>query len=80
MKAALMQINIKLMGMLAAQTPSDGVLELAHGASIEDALVALDIPVDSVAAFTVNGSLVKDRAQTLAESDSLTVLPPVGGG
>ena len=75
-----MQITVKLMGMLAAQAPGDGQLQLHDGASIEDALLALDIPVDSVAAFTVNGSLVKDRQQALAEGDDLTVLPPVGGG
>ena len=75
-----MQITVKLMGMLAAQTPSDGQLQLDDGASIEDALVALEVPVDSVAAFTVNGSLVKDRQHALAEGDDLTVLPPVGGG
>lgn len=75
-----MEIQIKLMGMLAGKTPADGKLQLQDGDSIEQALVALDIPVDSVAAFTVNGSLVKDRQHVLTAGDEVTVLPPVGGG
>ena len=75
-----MEIQIKLMGMLAGKTPADGKLQLQDCDSIEQALVALDIPVDSVAAFTVNGSLVKDRQHVLTAGDEVTVLPPVGGG
>ena len=75
-----MEIQIKLMGMLAGKTPQDGKLQLQDGDSIETALVALGIPVDSVAACTVNGSLVKDRQHLLAAGDEVTVLPPVGGG
>ena len=75
-----MQVGLKLMGMLKEKTPESGVLELAEGARIEDALIALAIPVDSVQVFTVNGSLVRDRGQALSDGDHLQVLPPVGGG
>ncbi len=68
------------MGVLKDKAPPDGSLELTEGASIEDALRALEIPVDSVQVFTVNGSLVRDRGHSLTADDDLTVLPPVGGG
>ncbi len=40
----------------------------------------LDIPVDSVQVFTVNGELVRDKQRVLSDGNELTVLPPVGGG
>ena len=68
------------MGLLRDKTPADGTLALANDATIEDALVALQIPVDSVHVFTVNGSLERDKQRTLTTDDELTVLPPAGGG
>ena len=75
-----MQIRLKLMGVIKDKTPADGLLELPDGATIEDALVRLDIPVESVQTFTINGQLERDRNRTLTADDELTVLPPVGGG
>ena len=68
------------MGMLKDQLPEGEILELAENATIRDALVALRIPVESVQVFQVNGQLERDKGRTLADSDELTVLPPVGGG
>lgn len=75
-----MRIQVKLMGLLRDKTPVGGALELADDATIEDALVALEIPVDSVHVFTVNGGLERDKQRRLATDDELTVLPPAGGG
>ncbi len=75
-----MKITVKLMGMLRDKTPSGGMLELAGDATIEDALVAMQIPVDSVHVFSVNGNLERDKQRPLAAHDELTVLPPAGGG
>lgn len=75
-----MKIRVKLMGVLKSKTPEGGVLELPSGATIEGALAALGIPPQSVQVFTVNGSLQRNREQTLADNDELSVLPPVGGG
>ena len=75
-----MQIKLKLMGMLKPKEPPDRVLEIADGASIETVLNELEIPVESVAVFTVNGRLVRDRRHLLAAGDELSILPPVGGG
>lgn len=75
-----MIVSVKLMGVLKAKTPSDGQLELEDGATIEDVLHMLDVPVESVQVFTVNGSLERDRARVLVAGDDLSVLPPAGGG
>lgn len=75
-----MEIRIKLMGMLKDKAPPGGTLDVPEGATIEDALTALKIPVDSVQVFTINGQLVRDRARRLNTGDELSVLPPVGGG
>lgn len=75
-----MHIRVRLMGMLKDRTPADEGLELDEAATIEDALTALDIPVDSVQVFSVNGSIQRNRDHVLRADDELTVLPPVGGG
>ena len=74
-----MRIQLKLMGVLKSKTPADG-LELPDGATVEDALRALDIASQSVQVFTVNGSLERNRDRALADGDELSVIPPVGGG
>jgi sulfur carrier protein ThiS len=68
------------MGVLRDKTPADGSIELPEGATIEDALRKLDIPVDGVQVFTVNGQLERDQRRALAADDELAILPPVGGG
>ena len=75
-----MQIKLKLMGMLKSKEPPDKLLEIEEGATIESVLHRLEIPVESVAVFTVNGRLTRDRAHALAAGDELSILPPVGGG
>lgn len=75
-----MNIRVKLMGLLKEQMPPEGRLSLTDAATIGDALVALQIPRESVQVFSVNGALVRDPLHTLLEGDELTVLPPVGGG
>jgi sulfur carrier protein ThiS len=75
-----MEIRVKLMGVLKPKSPADGKLELPDGATIDDALRALDISAASVQVFTVNGQLVRDRSRVLSANDELSVLPPVGGG
>jgi sulfur carrier protein ThiS len=75
-----MIVQIKLMGVLKAKTPAGEQLELDDGASIEDVLRVLDVPVESVQVFTVNGSLERDRSRHLSDGDALSILPPAGGG
>ena len=75
-----MKIHVKLMGMLKDHAPAGGELDLADGSTIQDVLVELDIDSETIQAFSVNGSIQRDRAAKLADGDELTVLPPVGGG
>ena len=75
-----MQVQLKLMGILKDKVPDGGSIELADSATIENVLEQLEIPVDSVQVFTVNGSLIRDKGHVLSAGDELTVLPPVGGG
>lgn len=75
-----MQIRLKLMGVLKAKMPAGGTLALADGATIDDALRALDVTSPAIRVFTVNGTFERDRSRVLAEGDELAVIPPVGGG
>jgi molybdopterin converting factor small subunit len=75
-----MKIQLKLMGMLKKHAPDDHSLELPDGATIEDALHVLKVPVESVQVFTVNGKLERDKSRVLGDNDELSIIPPVGGG
>lgn len=79
-KVLPVEIRVKLMGVLKDKTPPNGKLELPNGATIKDAIEALAIPIQSIQVCTVNGSVERDRARSLAADDELTVLAPVGGG
>lgn len=75
-----MRVRLKLMGVLKDRTPSDGALEVADGATIDDVLRALDIAPHARQVLTVNGRFERDRGRRLAPDDELVVIPPVGGG
>ena len=75
-----MQVRVKLMGILKQKTPDGGRLDLADGATVEDALSALDIKQVRVHAFSVNGTFERDLKRPLCADDELMVLAPVGGG
>jgi len=75
-----MEIRVKLMGILKDKSPSNGKIEVPDGGTIEDALRAVGIPVDSVQVFTVNGQVERNRQCALSADDELTILPPMGGG
>lgn len=75
-----MQVRVKLMGVLKEKMPEGGALELADGATIEDALQTLEIPHESVHIISVNGSFERDFGRTLEPDDEITVLAPVGAG
>ena len=73
-------VRVKLMGMLKQKSPPDGQLALAEGATIAHVLEVLQIPIDSVHVFTVNGTLERNKQRVLSDGSELTILPPVGGG
>jgi molybdopterin converting factor small subunit len=75
-----MDIQTKLMGILKEQMPESGRLHVPDGATINDVLLALEIPVDSVHVFMVNQRLILDHAHVLKPGDELAVIPPAVGG
>ena len=59
------------------------MLELAPGATMADALTALDLPAAESYVTLVNGEIVRvaERARRrLAQGDALIVFPPIKGG
>ena len=75
-----MQVTVKLAGVLKRKSPPDDRLELADGATLDDAVQALDIPAESIQVILVNGSIERNRSRPLAQDDELSILAPVGGG
>ena len=75
-----MIVQLKLMGMLKDKSPENGQIQVPDHGTITTVLEALDIPLDSVQVFTLNGALERDKSRVLSADDELTILPPVGGG
>ena len=83
-----MKIRVKLIAIIDRRRPpddgiNDSVIELASGATMADAMTALDLPADESYVTLVNGEIVRvvERAERrLAEDDALIVFPPIKGG
>lgn len=75
-----MEITTRLMGAFKAKSPAGNRLQLADGASVADALAALDIPGDHIQLVMVNNALEHNHSRPLRPGDELMVMPPVGGG
>jgi sulfur carrier protein ThiS len=75
-----MQIRVKLMGVLKANSPPGGVLDLPDGATVAAALTALNLPEKQIHLVMVNGQQERDRTRSLGPNDELMVLSPVAGG
>ncbi len=83
-----MKIAVKLIAIVGRRASPEGaggeaVIELAQGATPEDALAALDLPPEETYVTLVNGEIVPPDAralQRLKENDVLTVFPPLKGG
>jgi len=75
-----MQVRVKLMGVLKAKSPPDGVLDLPDESTINDFLSALGIDGSFVQIVMVNNKPQPNRETVLTADDELTVLAPVGGG
>ena len=65
----VMRIRLKLMGMLKARTPEGGVLEIADGATVGDALDALGLAPQATHVVTVT---VRSNATAAARSRPTT--------
>lgn len=74
-----MNIKVKLFATLRRGRRKEVGLELAAGAAVRQVMEALNIPEEDVAILLVNG---RDATLTesLAEGDTVSIFPPVGGG
>jgi molybdopterin converting factor small subunit len=76
-----MQVRVKLMGMLRGKLPiGSELLDLNPGTSISALLERIGVAGGQVHLVILNGDMVTDRQQILADGDELTVFPPVAGG
>jgi|TARA_B110000263_G_scaffold177541_1_gene155279 sulfur carrier protein ThiS len=77
-----MQVKVRVTGQLIDYFSGTHV-NLAKGASVEQALVALEIPTRNVGLVSVNGEAVPraKRAQhSLVDGDQMVVMAPLTGG
>jgi molybdopterin converting factor small subunit len=79
-----MKVQVKLLATLRSKLPPQSrgstVLELEPGATVATVLARLGIAETEVHGVMVNDAVELDRQRTLAEGDSLVLLPPVAGG
>ncbi len=77
-----MQVKVRVTGQLIDYF-SGAHVSLAEGASVEQALVALEIPAASVGLVSVNGEAVpraKRPHHSLVDGDQMVVMAPLTGG
>jgi molybdopterin converting factor small subunit len=79
-----MKIEANLYATLARYLPNQPekgscVLDVAEGATVEDVLQQLNIPIDLVKLIFVDG-IHAGRDSNLKDGSRLGVFPPVGGG
>ncbi len=75
-----MQIQTTLMGAFKPLAPPQNRLMLPDGATISDALAALQVDPARLQIVMRNDRPAADRTQPLADGDRLTIIPLVGGG
>lgn len=83
-----MRITVKTTGLLADHLPpgtsgDSAVLEVAEGATPQDVMTELGMPLDESYLVVVNDELVPkaERARRALEADDeLTIMPPLRGG
>lgn len=64
---------------LKEHTNGRGILTLQPGATVQDVLEQLNIPLDQPMIILING-MQKAASDSLHESDTLSVFPPIAGG
>jgi sulfur carrier protein ThiS len=77
-----MKVRVELQSYLDQYAPGDDPkfsLEIPDGATINDVIRKLGIPVDQAAVLTL-GDDAAEPTQVLKDGDRVTVIPPVAGG
>ena len=75
-----MEVHVKLRGVLKSLTPPDEKVEMEEGATVQDLLTALNVPIERVYLIMVNNEHVRDHNRALAKGDEVLLLPPIAGG
>ncbi len=80
-----MHIEVKLFANLRKKLPpgSSGTkaqLTLADGATIQNLIDLLTIPVELAQMVLVNGEQTREFDRQLADGDTVSIFPPVAGG
>lgn len=74
-----MKVKIKLFATLRKFGPEEQELELDEGATVEDVIERLQLPVNYPLLKIVNGEHRPAR-HTLKDGDELALFPPIAGG
>lgn len=74
-----MNIRIRLFATLREGRGKELILEMEEGAVVQSAIDILNIREEDVAILLVNGRDAA-RDKVLAEGDTISIFPPVGGG
>ncbi len=74
-----MHVAIKCFATLASHQPASGFLELPDGATVAQAVAALDLAAADVCIILVNGKTAHLNS-SLHEGDRLSLLPLISGG
>jgi molybdopterin synthase sulfur carrier subunit len=78
-------VHVKLFATLRRQYPDVGIgepmpVELSDGATIEQLIEHLHLPVDQVKIVFVNSIVQREPYTKLRDGDQVGIFPPVGGG
>ncbi|MCX5837668.1 MAG: MoaD/ThiS family protein [Deltaproteobacteria bacterium] len=74
-----MRVLVSLFASLRIDRFAEAMVELAEGATVNDLLDKLHIPLKDVGIVVVNARSGTFQ-QTLKADDRITLIPPIGGG
>lgn len=74
-----MNITVKLFATLRTGREKIMSLDVEEGCSVSDVVKLLELPEGEVAIIMINGRGA-EASSTLANGDTLSLFPPVGGG
>ncbi|TCO77396.1 MoaD/ThiS family protein [Marinisporobacter balticus] len=74
-----MKIKVKLFATLRINREKEMLMDLPEGATPKDIIGQLSIPEEDVAILFINGRGRKIDT-IIAENDTVSIFPPVGGG
>ena len=73
-------IALKLFASLGHLTPPHADrLPVPSGQTVQDLLVALNVPLEEVQLVFING-VKQDMSSTIKDGDRIGIFPPIGGG